>query len=306
VTCRALALASLLGLLAASPGCALKYQASAMDYRDESMPVVELLGADIRYDDRGPADADTVLLIHGFGSSLASWDFQVHALAERFRVVRLDLKGFGRSSKYDGGYGPEDQADIVLALLDHLGIERAHLVAHSYGSVVALAVALREPDRVDRVVLTGAFVYPEQVPWSLRSARTPGMGELIFGAWYAENLEWRFGLSFHDPDRWISEDMLWRAKVTLSQPGARATALATVRAMELEVWQQRYGEIESPALLLIGREDGVARPEFGERLAVQLRRGRVVVLPYCGHFPMIEQAQRFNALVLDHLLEEGR
>ena len=290
-----------LGLLAASQGCALKYQSGALDYRDEPLAVVELQGADIRYDDQGPRDAEAVVLIHGFGSSLHSWDFQVHALAERFRVVRLDLEGFGRSSKYDGGYGPEDQAAVVLALMDHLGIERAHLVAHSYGSLVALVLALDEPERVGRMVLTGAFVYPEQLPWSLRSARTPGMGELIFGLWYVENLEWRFGLSLHDPDRWISDEMLWRARYTLSQDGARAAALATVRAMDLEQWQLRYGEVEATALLVSGREDVVARPAFGERLAAQLPDAELVVLPYCGHFPMVEHHGRFNDLVLAHL-----
>lgn len=274
-------------------GCALRYQESTLDYSTGTGSVLALDGAEIHYEEHGPADGDAVVLIHGFGSSLHTWDLLVPALVEDHRIVRLDLKGFGRSSKYGGDYSPSAQAEVVLALMDHLGIERAHLVAHSMGSLVALVVALEAPDRVERMVLTGAWVYEEQVPWSLRSARTPGMGETIFGLWYAENLEWRFGLSFHEPDRWISEEMLVRARQTLSQPGAKAAALATVRALDLEHWEAEYGRVESPVLLVFGRDDQVARPEYGEQLAAQLPRSELDVVPRCGHFPMLEASSRY-------------
>lgn len=278
-------------------GCALRYQEGTLDYSAATGAVLEVAGADIHYEEHGPADGDAVVLIHGFGSSLHTWDLLLPALVEDHRVVRLDLKGFGRSSKYDGDYSPSVQAGVVLALMDHLGIERAHLVAHSMGSLVALVVALEAPDRVDRMVLTGAWVYEEQVPWSLRSARTPGMGETIFGLWYAENLQWRFGLSFHEPDRWISEEMLVRARQTLSQPGARAAALATVRCLDLVRWESEYGRVQAPVLLVFGRDDRVARPEYGEQLAAQLPHAELDVVPRCGHFPMLEASAHYARAV---------
>jgi len=291
--------------VAALQGCALRHQTTALDYSAEPLPVARIGEDDIRYDVQGPQDAEAVVMIHGFGSSLHSWDPVTPALVDRFRVVRLDLKGFGQSSKYEGDYSPEAQARIVLQLMDELGIDRAHFVAHSMGCLVALVVALEAPDRVDRLVLTGAWVYAEQLPWSLRSAETAGMGELIFGLWYAENLEWRFELSFHEPDRWITEDVLLRARSTLSQPGARAAALATVRALDLPDHELRYDEVEAPTLVVYGQEDRVARPEFGERLVGQLPRARLEVFPHCGHFPMIEYAERYTRLVR-RWLEGGR
>ena len=291
-------------LVAMVQGCVLHHQTVALDYSDEPLPVAQIDGADIRYDVQGSQDADVVVLIHGFGSSLHSWDLVMDAFTAQFRVVRFDLKGFGRSSKYDGDYSPEAQARVLLQLMDELGIERAHLVAHSMGCLVALVAALEAPDRVDRLVLTGAWVYEDQVPWSLRSARTAGMGELIFGMWYAENLEWRFGLSFHEPDRWISEEMLLRARRTLSQPGARAAALATVRDLDLSSHESLYGDVRAPTLVIFGREDQVARPRYGERLTAQLPRAQFELFPYCGHFPMLEHAERYARLVRRWL--EGR
>ena len=298
---RALPLVAVLGALIPCAGCALRYQTAPADHGGQGLSVASIEDAEIHFEELGSRDGEAVVLIHGFGSSLHSWDLLAPALARRFHVVRLDLKGFGRSSKYEGDYSPEAQARVVLGLMDRLGIERAHVVAHSMGSLVALIVALEAPQRVDRLVLTGAWVYSEQLPWSLRSAQTPGMGELIFGLWYAENLEWRFGLSFHEPDLWISEEMLVRARQTLSAPGARATALATVRAFELSSRHERFGGVTSETLLIHGRDDRVALPAYGERLAAQLRSARLEVLPYCGHFPMLEQSGQFTDLVIDWL-----
>jgi len=295
-------------LLLFLPGCALRYQSATLDYTGEAYPVVRVGDADIRYEVRGPDDGEAVVLIHGFGGTLAAWDALVIGLEHRYRLLRLDLKGFGRSSKYAGGYGLDDQVAVILALMDREGIDRAHVVAHSFGTAVALALAEAAPQRVDRLVLTSAWVYEEQVPWSLRSARTPGMGELIFGLWYAENLDWRFGLSFHDPEYWVSEEVMERSKAMLALPGAKATALATIRDLDLAERQQRYDRIGARVLLIYGEQDQVALPAFGQRLLGHLPHAHLELLPRCGHFPMLEALYRYNALVrgwLDGTLEEG-
>jgi pimeloyl-ACP methyl ester carboxylesterase len=294
-------LVAAVALLAVPTGCALKFQSTTLDYAGEPHPVVRVGEADIRYSVSGPEDGEAVVLIHGFGSSLAAWDALVPALEDRYRVLRLDLKGFGRSSKYAADYGLDEHVAVILALMDHEGLGRAHLVAHSWGTAVALALAEAAQDRVGRLVLTSAWVYEGQLPWALRSARTAGMGELIFGLWYAENLDWRFGLSFHAPERWVTEDVMERSRAMLLLPGAKAAALATVRDLDLADRQQRYGQIDVPALLVFGQQDQVARPAFGERLQAHLPTARLEILPRCGHFPMIEHAALYNDLVRNWL-----
>jgi pimeloyl-ACP methyl ester carboxylesterase len=94
-----------------------------------------------------------VVLLHGFASSLDVWNGVIPQLARRHRTVALDLKGFGASDRSAGDYSPRDQATLVWALLDHLGIREAALVGHSWGASVALAMALAAPQRTISIAL---------------------------------------------------------------------------------------------------------------------------------------------------------
>ncbi len=121
------------------------------------MPSVTQNGASINYvvlePDQRPAEGD-VILVHGLATNLAFWYFQYAVpLAERFRVTVFDLRGHGRSTMTESGYRAEDLAQDLEGLVDHLGIERAHLCAHSFGGVVALQYAVRNPGRVASLVL---------------------------------------------------------------------------------------------------------------------------------------------------------
>ena len=243
----------------------------------------------------GPTDGPPVVLIHGFGSHLGVWASVLPAL-DGYRVLRLDLLGFGDSSRVDGDYSPEAQADAVLAAMDAAGLQDASVVAHSMGATIALTLARRAPDRVRRLVLLAPWVYEEQVPWAYRDARRPGLGELIVGAWHAEHLAWRFEYSFYD-DALVTEPMLDSARAMLRKPGTRAAALATIRALDLAARQDGYVEVGVPVLIVTGREDRVSTLPFAERLASQLPVARLEVLPWCGHLPMIEAPEQTRRLV---------
>ncbi|MFF9160737.1 alpha/beta fold hydrolase [Streptomyces longwoodensis] len=127
------------------------------------MPQLDVAGARLTYDDEGPRDGGGVPLVfvHGWTANRHRWDHQVAHFAERRRVVRLDLRGHGES----GGAGVRTIGELardVVALLDHLGIERCVLVGHSMGGMIAQTVALEHPERVERMVLVnsiGRMVY---------------------------------------------------------------------------------------------------------------------------------------------------
>jgi 3-oxoadipate enol-lactonase len=102
----------------------------------------------------GPAGAPAILLSNSLGTTLAMWDAQVPALAERCRVIRYDTRGHGRSSVPPGPYHIDDLADDALGLLDHLGIERVHFAGLSLGGMTGLRLAARDPDRL--LVIDGA------------------------------------------------------------------------------------------------------------------------------------------------------
>jgi len=246
----------------------------------------EVDGTRVRYVDEGEGDA--VVLIHGFASSLDAWSGVRPVLARSHRVLAMDLKGFGWSERAEGDYSPQAQARLVLALMDQRGIERAAVVAHSYGSSVALALALMAPDRVSRIALYDAYVYREQRNTFFQWADADAMGEVLFSMFYDQRPEERIALAFFDADA-VPQSLVDSVEASSDRPGTTRAALAAVRAMDFE--QERYGEIEVPVLLLWGREDRVTSLSYGERLHSELADAELRVYPRCGHFPMIEAAR---------------
>jgi pimeloyl-ACP methyl ester carboxylesterase len=262
---------------------------------------IEVDGVRLRYLDRGEGPA--VVLIHGFGSSLDIWTDVVPALAKRHRVIAVDLKGFGWSSRPPGDYSPLAQAKLVLGVLDARGVDEFAVVGHSWGASVALAVALEARQRVTRIALYSAWIYEEQLPTFFLWARAGGVGELLFSLYYKERLEERVAHAYYDPAA-IPQDRIDAVEEMFDRPGTTAAALAAVRGQRFEGMQRRYRTIEAPALLLWGREDAITTLEFGERLAADLPRAKLVVVPRCGHIPMREAAETTTRALIAFLAGE--
>lgn len=267
-------------------GC-LSFHAGPMDGEPADATYASVEGARVRFVDEGEGPA--VVLIHGFASSLETWEGVRPALRERHRVLALDLKGFGWTDRPRGDYSPAAQARLVLALMDARGIERAALVAHSWGSSVALQLALEAPERVTRLALYDAYVYPEQRNTFFQWADADGMGEILFGLFYDQRPEERIALAFFDPDS-IPQALIDAIERAAARPGTGAAALAAARGMQA-FESSRYGDVRAPILLLWGREDRVTPLSYGERLQSELADARLRVYPRCGHFPMIEAAR---------------
>ena len=245
-------------------------------------------GVRLRYVDVG--EGPVVVLIHGFASSLDAWAGVVPTLTRSHRVIALDLKGFGWSGRPEGDYSPRAQAELVFALLDQRGVDRAAVVAHSWGASIALEMALARPARVTRLALYDAWVYEEQLPTFFIWSRAAGVGETLFRLHYGQRAELRIAYAFYDKERYVTEQLVDDVERALHRPGTYAAALAAVRGQRYAAIQQRYRTITQPTLLLWGREDGVTLLTYGERLARDLRNVRLVTYPRCGHFPMIEAA----------------
>lgn len=273
-----------LGLLAT--GC-LAFHRGPMPGEPASASYAQVDGARLRYSDQGSGPA--VVLLHGFASSLETWTAVVPTLARAHRVIAVDLKGFGWSDRPEGDYSPAAEAALVLGLLDQLGVKEFALVGHSWGSSVALALALAAPQRVSRIALYDAWVYDAQLPTFFLWARAPGVGELLYAAFYDQRPDERLAQAFFDP-AYVTEPLIEDVERAFERPGTKAAALAAVRGMRFAAQQSRYRTLEKPVLLLWGREDRVTPPAIGEQLALELS-ARLVVYPRCGHFPMIEAAR---------------
>ena len=249
-------------------------------------------GARVRFIDTGEPGQDerpVVVLVHGFASSIDAWATVVPTLAKTYRVIALDLKGFGWTDRPAGDYSPDAQAKIVLKLLDQRGVGKAMFVAHSWGSSVVLAAALRSPERVTKIALYDAWVYEEQIPTFFHWSRAGGVGEALFQLYYTQRTDERMALAFYDP-KYVTEALVESVDSQLDRPGTVAAALAAVRGQDYEGAQVRYGKIDKPVQLLWGREDLVTPLKYGERLVRDLPNAKLTVYPRCGHFPMIEAA----------------
>lgn len=306
------------GLLA---GC-VSFHQGAMPGEPKNATFVEVEGARVRYLDTDPSageaaktiltddgnesiaaaskDKPTVVMVHGFASSIENWAPVIPAVSKSYRVIAMDLKGFGWTDRPEGDYSPEAEAKIILKLMDARGVKQAALVAHSWGSSVAMQALLMAPERFSRVVLYDAWLYEDQLPAFFHWARPAGLGEFLFGMYYKERPDERMSLAFYDK-KFVSERLVEEVEKALDRPGTSAAALAGARGMRYAEAEGRYKLMDKPTLLLWGREDTVTPLRYGERLSRELPNARMVVYPRCGHFPMIEAREASNRDLLAFL-----
>ena len=277
---------ALLALAALAMACAPAFHAGPMPGEPKGS-YASVAGARVRFVDEGKGPA--VVLLHGFASSLETWETVRPALVRDHRVIALDLKGFGWTDRPEGDYSPRAQAQLVLALMDARGVKSAAVVAHSWGASVALQMALLAPARVERLALYDAWVYEEQLPTTFHWARSEGLGEVLFGAFYAERSEEKISQAFYD-ERNVSERLIEDVERALERPGTVAAALAATRGQRYAEIEARYREIGQPTLLLWGREDRVTPLPIGERLSRELKHAELRIYPRTGHLPMLEAA----------------
>lgn len=292
-----------LGVLSA--GC-VHFQTGASDPLPAEERVIVGDRGQLRVIDKNPNGArETVLLVHGYGSSSASYAPVMDALAAHLRVIAVDLPGFGKSDRRDGDYTPDALADVLADVLAQKGVTRAHVVGHSWGSSVVLAFARRHPERLDRLVIISGWVYDDQLLPLMRWARVPGVGEALYGAFYKNAIGERLYLNFVDPNL-VTQKVVDEVEKQMSLEGAVAAALAAARGMHrFAETEGEYRTIKSSTLLLWGRDDRVARLAFGERLARELPHARLVVLPRCGHIPMWECTGETTSALTEFLLSKG-
>jgi 3-oxoadipate enol-lactonase len=242
----------------------------------------------------GPRDAPALVLLDSLGSSLEMWDPQVDPLARDYRVVRFDLRGHGRSPSPRGPYEIADLGADVLALMDRLAIDRAHLCGLSLGGMIALWLAQAVPQRVDRLVLccTSARLEPSEA-WTARAATvraggTEAVVDAVVGRWFTPP----FAASHPD----LVARM--RAMFTANDAEGYASCCEAIAAMDL---RPGLGSVVAPTLLIAGADDPAIPPVHSERIAAAIEGARVLVVPKGAHLPNIEQPDLVTAAILDHL-----
>ena len=243
------------------------------------------------------------IAIHGLGATKASFLATVAALAPRFRVIAIDLPGFGDSDKPVGApYDARYFATSVVQLLDALGLERAHLIGNSLGGRVALEAALRDPERVDRMALLApSLAWRRRRPWApaLRLVR-PELGMLPHAPRpVVEHVLDRFMPEARTGWAAAGVDEFLRSFLT---PRGRAAFYAAARQIYLEepegangFWP-RLRELSVPALFVWGRRDTLVPPAFARHVTEAVPAARHLELD-CGHVPQMERPSETHAAI---------
>jgi len=247
-----------------------------------------------------------VLLIHGSGpgvSAWANWRLAIPELARRSRVVAPDMVGFGFTDRPAGQrYDMDAWVGQAVGLLDALAIERTDLVGNSFGGALALALAIRHPQRVRRLVLMGAVGVPFEI--------TPGL-DAVWG--YVPSLDaMRRLLDLFAYDRGLVSDELAQLRYAASiRPGFQDSFAAMFPAPR-QRWVDAMASPEAAirripheTLVVHGREDRVIPLANSLTLASWISRAQLHVFGRCGHWTQIEHAARFARLVGDFLAEAG-
>jgi len=255
--------------------------------------------AGLWYDWHGPDDGEVLILSPGLGGSADYWRPNLETLAARYRLLLYDHRGTGRSDRaLPDRITVEEMARDLLALMDELGVERAHLLGHAAGGLIGLALALLAPERIDKLVVFNGWASLDPYTrrcFDVRLAMLRDSGPEIY---------FRAQPIFLYPPDWISvhSDRLDReAEVQLSHfPGADTVAkrIAAVREFDLS---DRLHEIETPVLVLATADDGLVPAHCARDLTERLPNSTRMLQFGGGHASNITEPEEFYDRVLPWL-----
>lgn len=279
-------------LVSASPAAAAH---SATSYRATVTPS----GAppvDLYVEEHGPAGAPPLLLLHGLAASTHSWRHIVPALARSNRVIALDLRGFGRSDKpFDQRYSAADQAAHVTSFIERRGLKGVTLVGHSFGGAVALVTTLalnvRRPGLVRRLVLLDVPAYPQQPTAFVSFLRKPVLPYALLTLVPPE-LAAALVLSPENEAGDLDLTDIRTYAAPFYEAAARHALISTARQLRPDNWRQivaRYPTIRQPTLIVWCDRDDVVPLSSGKRLVEAMPNARLEVIRGCVHSPQDEK-----------------
>lgn len=261
-------------------------------------------GVRIHYEATGFKKNPPVVLVQGLGAEKNSWNLQRAALALRWRTIALDNRGAGRSDKPDGTYDLEQMADDVIAVLDHAGIESAHVVGLSMGGAISQIVALKHPNRVRSLTLVATACRNHEwreellASWA-ETAETDGMTSLG-----KEAARWMIGpRSF----RRLVPALGWLGPLQLFNPaGAFVSQVRAILRTPGTELHDELANITCPTMVVVGNQDILTPRGDAEEIASLIPTAELVVISGGAHGLIIEHATTFNRILLDFLRRAER
>ncbi len=262
---------------------------------------LDVNGAQIWYEEMGEGKA--VTFVHAGIANARMWDTQMQPFAEKYRVIRFDMRGFGQSEL---PAGPGSLSDDIRGVLDALGVEKSALVGCSMGGSASLDFALKHPDRVAALVLvgTGMSGQPDEVDPDEELFR-----ERMEAAEKSGDVD---ALNELEMQLWVDGPTRKPEQVA---PGVReaVTEMNRINVQRMSEWEhfepmpldppaaKRLGEVHAPTLLIVGSGDISGVQKTIDTLASNISGARKVVMEGLAHVPNMERPEEFNSTILEFL-----
>jgi pimeloyl-ACP methyl ester carboxylesterase len=270
-------------------------------YGVTSQDVVRVDGLNVHYKDTGPKDAPVVLLLHGFGSSLQTWDVWAAQLEKDYRVIRLDLPGFGLtgpSPLHD--YSERGDLATLTHFVDQLGVASYSIIGHSMGGKMAWSLAAADAKRVNALVLIAPDGFPEAKDIGTKPYAVPGIMGMMKFCLPKYLVRKSIEPAFFDPNA-LSDSLVDRYYDMLRAPGVRAAILERANQTTYTDPVPRLMKITAPTLLIWGEKDRMIPSSNAQSYAKVLPSSKTVLLPNLGHLVQEEQPELALTHVTDFL-----
>ena len=265
---------------------------------------VEIDGLQVHVRDEGPRDDPLPLvLVHGTGASLHTWDGWAAGLRATRRVIRFDLPGFGLTGPNPGhDYRMDEYVRVTVALLERLGVTRFVIGGNSLGGEVAWATAHAHPQRVARLILVDAAGYrfaTDGLPIGFVIAGTPLLRDAMRYLLPPGTVEGSVRSVYGDPSRVTPE--LVALYTDMARRAGNREALGHRLAVHFTGREDAIRELKLPTLILWGAQDRLIPSEYGQRFARDIAGARLVVFPQLGHVPQEEDPAATLAVVSEFI-----
>lgn len=248
-------------------------------------------------------DRPSILLIHGFASSSYTFRKIVPLLRVEFSIISVDLPGFGRSEKSTSFiYSFENYANMLLELLDHFKIEKTNIVAHSMGGQIALHMAKKSPERVDKLVLLCSSGYLRRAKKTLiYSSYLPFFDRVAYFYVHRKNVTDYLQNVFFNTNL-ISDEMIKEFSRPLSDRGFYKSLIRLVRHREGDLEPNELKQIKIPTLLIWGENDRVVPVHVGKRLVQDLPNAKLITYKKTGHLITEERPESIVQQIWMHFV----
>lgn len=256
------------------------------------MPEFTSNGIKLYYEEKG--EGMPLVLLHGLGSNRAMFKREMEHFGSSYRVIGLDSRGHGRSDK-PAEFTLNDHIEDTAALLNHLEIQKAHVLGVSMGSYIAQGLALAHPDRVGKLILVVTKAHGKT---SSTQEMIERHAEELEGVAEQEYADYLFKYMFHDQEvvqKWQEE--IWQTEEELSL----LEMAAANKAMAGFDFRAALPTIAAETLVISGKHDELNPPERGRELAGLIPHARFIEFEHSGHAPNAEEPERFLEVASDFL-----